>query len=109
MDASAAPVPVCAGPLGPATLLPSLRLVVGLPIAGEDDAGRAIGLALALLDALDGIAADVEPELQLALAIQRGVAVVTRRRASREVAFELEGSTAAFAVRLALSRLASGR
>ncbi|HRC58137.1 MAG TPA: AAA family ATPase, partial [Kofleriaceae bacterium] len=85
---------------------PSLRLVVGLPIAGEDDAGRAIGLALALLDALDGIAADVEPELQLALAIQRGVAVVTRRRASREVAFELEGSTAAFAVRLA--RQASG-
>ena len=45
-----------------------LRVVVGLPIAGEDDAGRAIRLALALVDALDGIGSDVEPELRLALA-----------------------------------------
>ncbi len=81
---------------------PSLRMVVGLPVAGEDDAGRAIRLALALLDALDGITADAAPELQLALAIQRGVAVSARRRdRQRTVSFELEGATAAFTQRLA--------
>lgn len=81
---------------------PSLRMVVGLPVAGEDDAGRAIRLALALLDALDGITADSAPELQLALAIQRGVAVVSRRRdRQRTISFELEGATAAFTQRLA--------
>jgi eukaryotic-like serine/threonine-protein kinase len=84
------------------SLQPSLRMVVGLPIAGEDDAGRAIRLALALLDALDGITADAAPELQLALAIQRGVAVVARRRdRQRTISFELEGATAAFTQRLA--------
>ena len=53
-----------------------IRVVVGLPIASEDDAGRAIKLALALVDTLDGIGSDVEPELWLALAVQRGVALV---------------------------------
>ena len=57
-----------------------LRVVVGLPIAGEDDAGRAIKLALALVDTLDGIGSDVEPELRLALAVQRGVAHASSRR-----------------------------
>src|SRR5207302_2864076 len=42
-----------------------LRVVVGLPVATEDDAGRAIELALALVDTLDGIGSDVEPELRL--------------------------------------------
>ena len=82
--------------------LPSLRMVVGLPIAGEDDAGRAIRLARALLDALDGITADSASELQLALAIQRGVAVVARRRdRQRTISFELEGASSAFTQRLA--------
>lgn len=80
---------------------PWLRVVVGLPVAGEDDAGRAIRVGLALLDALDGIAADSAPELQLALAIQRGVAVVARRRdRQRTISFELEGATSAFTQRL---------
>ncbi len=85
-----------------------VRLVVGLPIASEDDAGRAIQLALALVDALDGIGSDVEPELRLALAVQRGVALVKpdpRRGKPRPgdegPVFEIEESTAAFAQKLA--------
>ncbi len=81
-----------------------LRVVVGLPVAGEDDAGRSIRLALALVDALDGIGSDVEPELRLALAVQRGVALVKPRRAGdlkSQLAFEIEDATAAFAHKLA--------
>ncbi|MGE0869130.1 MAG: protein kinase [Kofleriaceae bacterium] len=84
-----------------------IRVVVGLPVAGEDDAGRAIRLALALVDALDGIGSDVEPELRLALAVQRGVALVKkpaappRRGAVSEPSFEIEEATAAFAHKLA--------
>ncbi|HET9627168.1 MAG TPA: protein kinase [Kofleriaceae bacterium] len=79
-----------------------LRVVVGLPIASEDDASRAIKLALALVDALDGIGSDVEPELRLALAVQRGVALVRRPADARgELAFEIEDATATFAHRLA--------
>lgn len=85
----------------------SLRLVVGLPVASEDDAGRALRLALALLDTVDGIATDLDPPLQISLAIQRGVAVVTRDRDGRPSAanleLELEGATATFAERLARS------
>ncbi|MEZ4363169.1 MAG: protein kinase [Kofleriaceae bacterium] len=84
--------------------LDGVRLVVGVPVAGEDDAGRAVRLALAMLDALEAICADVAPapELELALAIQRGVAVVTRRRARQQTAsFELEGATSAFVRSLA--------
>ncbi len=77
----------------------TLRVVVGLPIASEDDAGRAIKLALALVDALDGIGSDVEPELRLALAVQRGIALV-RKGGGKEL-FEIEDATAAFAHRLA--------
>ena len=84
----------------------TLRVVVGLPIGGEDDAGRAIKLALALVDALDGIGSDVEPELRLALAVQRGVALVKRpskstNRNPNEHIFEIEEGTAAFAHKLA--------
>ena len=79
-----------------------LRVVVGLPIASEDDASRSIRLALALVDALDGIGSDVEPELRLALAVQRGVAVVAPRRDARApLQFEVEDATAAFAHKLA--------
>ncbi|MBK9032465.1 MAG: tetratricopeptide repeat protein [Myxococcales bacterium] len=79
--------------------LDSLRLVVGLPLASEDDAGRTIRLALALVDALDGIGSDVEPELRLAIGIQRGAATVIRRGASQS--FEVEATTAGFASHLA--------
>src|SRR6476659_4552901 len=87
-----------------------VRVVVGLPIASEDDAGRAIKLALALVDALDGIGSDVEPELRPALAVQRGVALSrmpgkhtgkqSQARAG-EPSFDIEEATAAFAQRLA--------
>ncbi len=79
-----------------------VRIVVGLPVASEDDAGRAIRLALALVDALDGIGSDVEPELRLALAVQRGVALVKRNpREQRDTSFEIEDATASFAHKLA--------
>src|SRR5439155_10807725 len=64
-----------------------------------DDAGRAIKLALALVDTLDGIGSDVEPELRLALAVQRGAAIV--RGTGKQLVFEIEESTAAFAHKLA--------
>jgi len=79
----------------------TIRVVVGLPIAGEDDAGRAIKLALALVDALDGIGSDVEPELRLALAVQRGVALLKRTSTKSEPSFEIEEATAVFAQKLA--------
>ncbi|MEZ4402519.1 MAG: protein kinase [Kofleriaceae bacterium] len=79
--------------------LDSLRLVVGLPLASEDDAGRTIRLALALVDALDGIGSDVEPELRLAVGIQRGAATVIRKGAAHS--FEIEATTAGFAAHLA--------
>jgi serine/threonine protein kinase/predicted ATPase len=81
----------------------TLRVIVGLPVASEDDAGRAIKLALALVDALDGIGSDVEPELRLALAVQRGVALVKHAPTAKrsELAFEIEEATAAFAHKLA--------
>jgi eukaryotic-like serine/threonine-protein kinase len=81
-----------------------IRVVVGLPIAGEDDAGRAIKLALALVDTLDGIGSDVEPELRLALAVQRGVALVKKSDPSSkksELHFDIEEGTAGFAHKLA--------
>lgn len=83
-----------------------LRAVIGLPVASEDDASRAIKLALALVDTLDGIGSDVEPELRLALAIKRGVALIRPRGASgrdseRQIAFDVEDATAAYAHKLA--------
>ncbi|HEU0032326.1 MAG TPA: protein kinase [Kofleriaceae bacterium] len=78
-----------------------IRVVVGLPIASEDDSSRAIRLALALVDALDGIGSDVEPELRLALAVQRGVALVRRSAKADAPAFEIEEATASFAHKLA--------
>ena len=82
-----------------------LRVVVGLPVASEDDADRAIKLALALVDTLDGIGSDVEPELRLALAVQRGVALVKPARTTagkkEPLTFEIEEATAAFAHKLA--------
>ncbi len=80
----------------------TLRVIVGLPISGEDDANQSIRLALALVDALDGIGSDVEPELRLALAVQRGIALVKPRRDHKSaLSFEIEDATAAFAHKLA--------
>ena len=82
----------------------ALRVVIGLPIPSEDDSSRSIKLALALVDALDGIGSDVEPELRLALAVQRGVALVKpggRTKAKHEPSFEIEDATAQFAQKLA--------
>lgn len=74
--------------------------IVGLPVTGEDDPTRAIRLALALVDALDGIGRDVEPDLRLSVGIQRGVALVTRG-AGAQFTYELSPQTLAFARRLA--------
>lgn len=58
-----------------------LRAIVGVPAAGDDDASRTTRLALALIEALGGIGDDIEPELQLAVGIERGTTVVTRDKA----------------------------
>ena len=79
----------------------ALRVVVGLPVPSEDDSSRSIKLALALVDALDGIGSDVEPELRLALAVQRGVALVKRTKSKTDPSFEIEEATAVFAQKLA--------
>ncbi len=79
--------------------VPGLAYVVGLPVAGDDDPSRAIQLALALVDSLDGIGRDVEPELRLSVGIQRGNAVVRRRGAAWK--HELEDDTSKMALRLA--------
>ena len=54
----------------------SITVLVGLPMAREDDASRTISLGLALIDALDGIGHDVGPDLRLSVGVQRGNAVV---------------------------------
>ncbi len=77
-----------------------LTLVVGLPVASEEDPSRTIRLALALIDALDAIGLDVEPELRLAIGIQRGVALVKRASGAR-FGYELSAATTGMARRLA--------
>ncbi len=76
--------------------------VVGLPVATEDDASRTIRLALALVDALDAVGQDVEPELRLAVGIQRGTATL-RRTGGTRFSYELSGATTNVARRLATS------
>ncbi|HEU5058307.1 MAG TPA: protein kinase [Kofleriaceae bacterium] len=77
-----------------------LTLVVGLPVASEEDPSRTIRLGLALIDALDAIGLDVEPELRLAIGIQRGVALV-RRASGARFGYELSAATTGMARRLA--------
>src|SRR5688572_29070509 len=79
---------------------PHLTYILGLPVSGEGDASRAIHLGLALVDALDGIGRDVDPELRLAVGIQRGNALVTRKGGASWT-YEIEGGTTSFARRLA--------
>jgi predicted ATPase/class 3 adenylate cyclase len=74
--------------------------VVGLPVAAEDDASRAIRLSLALIDALDAVGQDVEPELRLAVGLQRGVALLRRTGGSR-FSYELSDTSTEVARRLA--------
>jgi tetratricopeptide (TPR) repeat protein/class 3 adenylate cyclase len=81
--------------------------VLGLPVGTEDDAARAIDLALALIDALDGISRELSPPLKLAVGVQRGTALVSRaatEKSDRDAArfqYELLGQTAQTARRLA--------
>ena len=79
----------------------SVSIVVGMPISAEDDAYRAIALALALVDALDGIGHDVEPTLRLAVGIQRGSARIDW--GDRDFTYELGHQAAADAQLLASS------
>jgi serine/threonine protein kinase/predicted ATPase len=77
-----------------------LTLVVGLPVASEEDPSRTIRLALDLTDALDAIGLDVEPELRMRIGIQRGLALVRRSRGAR-FGYELSAATTGIARRLA--------
>ena len=74
--------------------------LIGLPVATEEDPSRAIRLALALVDALDGIGHDVDPELRLAVGIQRGVAMLHRSPGAK-FHYDLGDSTTGIARRLA--------
>ncbi|MEM9489283.1 MAG: protein kinase, partial [Myxococcota bacterium] len=53
-------------------------LLIGLPLASEDDASQAIRLGRALLDAVRGIASDLIAEFGLTVGVQRGIAVIAR-------------------------------
>ncbi len=74
--------------------------LIGLPIATEEDPSRSIRLALALVDALDGIGHDVDPELRLAVGIQRGIARLHRSPGAK-FRYDLGESTTRIARRLA--------
>jgi len=78
----------------------SFRFVVGLPVASEDDSTRSLRLALALVDALDGIGLDMDPAVRLAVGIQRGMAMLTRQ-GGRTFTYELAEATTKIARRLA--------
>lgn len=87
----------------------SITVLVGLPVAREDDASRTIRLGLALIDALDGIGHDVHsagndirPALRLSVGIQRGNAAVVYRH-SRAGKAELSASERSMARHLAKS------
>jgi serine/threonine protein kinase/predicted ATPase len=78
----------------------ALRAVVGVPASGDDDASHTIRLALALIETLDGIGNEVEPELRLAVGIERGTTVVTRDKAGHYT-HQLEDNAALAATALA--------
>ena len=77
--------------------------LVGLPVSCEDDPARAVQLALALGEALEGIARDSRPPLQLSIGAEAGVALVRRSLVPRDSRFEheLTGAVASIARRLA--------
>ena len=82
--------------------------LIGLPTGAEDDPTRAIRLALALVDALDGIGRDVEPELRLSVGLQRGVATVRKRSPGGVKGVGVEVGDAALALARRLAREARG-
>ncbi|MGZ3441300.1 MAG: AAA family ATPase, partial [Polyangia bacterium] len=80
--------------------------VIGLPVGTEDDAARAVELARALIDALDGISRELTPPLRLAVGLSRGTALVSRTTGggvtdAPKFQYELLGQTAQIARRLA--------
>jgi predicted ATPase/class 3 adenylate cyclase len=79
--------------------------VIGLPVGTEDDAARAVELARALIDALDGISRELSPPLKLAVGLSRGTALVSRTAGANTDApkfqYELLGQTGQIARRLA--------
>ena len=78
----------------------SVLLVVGLPAAREDDASRTIRLGKLMIEALDGIGLDVEPNVRLAVGIQRGVAILKSRKGDK-LDYDLGSSTTQIASLLA--------
>lgn len=76
-----------------------ITAVIGLPALADDDATRAIRVALALIDALDGMTTDVSAAPRLAIGIERHAASV--RRAGVRFTYELSGDRATIAERLA--------
>ncbi len=79
--------------------------LVGLPVSTEDDPSRGIRLALALRDALEAITRDLGPSLTLAIGIQRGAALVVRRK-SDQFEYHLLGGVGLVARRLAREAMA---
>lgn len=77
-----------------------LRIIVGVPVAGEDDPSRTVRLSLALIEALDAIGQDVEPDLRLAVGVERGTAVV-KRDSNGSYSHELEEGASSSASELA--------
>ena len=80
--------------------------VVGLPVGTEDDTARAVELARALIDALEGISRELSPPLKLAIGLSRGTALVSRTAGdtvadAAKFQYELLGHTTQIARRLA--------
>ncbi|MEO6951785.1 MAG: protein kinase [Polyangia bacterium] len=82
--------------------------VVGLSGDSEDAPLRAIRLALALIEALDGISRDLHPPLQVAIGVQRGSALVAGLNVSApRLEYQLVGQTTDVARRLARDAMPS--
>lgn len=79
----------------------NITIMVGLPVVREDDTSRAIRVGLALIEALDSIGQDLEPELRLSVGIQRGTATVAYRQGRPGLA-ELGAADRSIARRLAV-------
>ena len=57
----------------------SFTLLVGMPVATEDDPSRTITMALALIDAVDAIAHERNVSMGLSIGMQRGIATIGHR------------------------------
>src|SRR5262249_22597484 len=83
----------------------ALLFVLGIDESADDDPARGVRMALALIETLDGIARDIQPPMRLSVGVQRGLALVTRLGRAGTVEFELLGSSALIARRLAQEAL----